>query len=127
MQKDAQVDIVRAEIEKITSEAENMFEYANEGSLVTVHVNFPDSMGFLVFGDLPENGVLEPTDHSLDEGTSNCYFFVMEDGTVETHSSNARFSGASVDEIALLGPGSYDVRIELERVGDKSYVKIYQG
>jgi len=126
MHNDAQVDVVRSEIEKITSEAENMFEYANEGSLVTVHVDFPDSMGFLVFGSLPENGVMEPTEHSLDEGVSNCYYFVMDDGTIETHSSNARFSGESVDEIALLGPGSYDLRIELERVGDKSYVKIYQ-
>jgi hypothetical protein len=127
MHKDTQIDIVRSEIEKITSEAENMFEYANEGTLVTVHVDFPDSMGFLVFGSLPENGVMEPTDHTLDENISNCYFFVMDDGTIETYSSNARFSGENADEIALIGPGSYDLRIELERVGDKSYVKIYQG
>jgi hypothetical protein len=127
MHNDAQSDIVRAEIEKITSEAENMFEYANEGSLVTVHVNFPDSMSFLVFGSLPKTGLLKPTNLALGEDTSNCYYLVMEDGTIETHSSNARFSGKNIDEIALLGPGSYDLRIELERAGDISYVKIYQG
>ena len=125
MNEEAQVGVVRAEIEKITSEAENMFEYANDGSLVTVHVNFPSSVGFVVFGSLPEGRGVKPMDLTLDEDVSNCYYFVMDDGTIQTFSSNARFSGKNVDEISLLGSGSYDLKVELERAGGKTYVKIY--
>lgn len=125
MNEEAQTNAVRAELEKITSEAENMFEYANDGSLVTVKVNLPDSLGFVVFGSLPEGGGVRPVDKNLDERVSNCYYFVMDDGTICTYSSIARFSGENVDEIALLEPGCYDVRIELENVGGKTYVKIY--
>ncbi len=125
MHKDAQVGIVRAEIEKITAEAENMFEYADEGTLVTIHVDFPDSMSFVVFGSLPRDGTSKPSDLSLNEDMSNSYYFVMDDGTMKTFSSNARFSGESTDEIAVLFPGSYTLRLELLESGGKSYVKIY--
>jgi len=125
MHKDAQVDIVAAEIEKITVEAENMFEYADEGTLINVHVDLPDSMSFMVFGGLPENGVAEPLDHTLNEDISNSYYFVMDDGTIKTYSSNARFSGESTNETAILHPGSYNLKIELVESEGKSYVKIY--
>jgi len=122
--KDAQVDIVAAEIEKITAEAENMFEYADEGTQVTIHVDFPNSMRFMVFGSLPTDGISEPSDLSLNEDMSNSYYFVMDDGTIKTYSSNARFSGESTNEIAILHPGSYNLKIELVESEGKSYVKI---
>lgn len=44
----SQTDIVKKQIERIISEAENMFEHANTGSKVTFDIDFPDSMSFLV-------------------------------------------------------------------------------
>ena len=127
MHNDAQVGIVQTQMEKITSDAENMFEYADAGTMVTVSVDFPGSMRFVVFGSLPRNGASQPSDLSLDEDMSNSYYFVMKDGTVKTFSSNARFSGESTDEIALLFPGSYNLCVELvEDTGGVSFVKIYK-
>ena len=116
---------VEYEIQRIISEAENMFEYADEGTLVTVHVEFPDSMSFVVFGDLPENGNAEPGDLTLDENTSNNYYFVMNDGTLSTYHSIARFSSDDETTIALFHSGIYDLTLELYYTGGKTYVKIY--
>lgn len=116
---------VEYEIQRIISEAENMFEYADEGTLVTVHVEFPDSMSFVVFGDLPENGGAEPDDLTLEENTSNNYYFVMNDGTLLTYHSIARFSSDDETTIALFHSGVYDLTLELYYTGGKTYVKIY--
>ena len=123
--QNSQRHLVEHETEKIVSEAENMFEYADEGSLVNVHVEFPDSLQFIVFGDLPQNGIMEPTNLALDENTSNNYYFVMNDGTIETFHSNARFSGKSINEIALFHKGVYDITLELVKENGMTYVKIY--
>ena len=122
---ETQTHQVEYEIQRITSEAENMFEYADEGTLVTVHVEFPNSMKFAVFGDLPKNGNSEPVNLTLDENTSNNYYFVMNDGTRMTFHSNARFCGNDETTIALFHPGIYDLTLELQFVGGKTYVKIY--
>ena len=116
---------VKTEIEKIVSEAENMFEYADEGTLVTVHVEFPDSMSFVVFGSMPINGISIPNVSILDENMSNNYYFVMNDGTLSSFSSNARFSGESTGSIAVFTHGSYNLNLELVKTGGKTYVKIY--
>jgi hypothetical protein len=79
----------------------------------------------VVFGSLPRDGILKPSDFSLIEDMSNSYYFVMDDGTMKTFSSNARFSGELIDEIAVIFPGDYDLRIELVEFEGKSYVKIY--
>jgi len=125
--KNSQTDIVRHEIEKIISEAENMFEYADEGTLVTVSVDFSKSMKFAVFGSMPQNGVLRPTNFNLDEKVSNNYYFVMKDGTISSFSSNARFSSYDITKIAFFGPGTYDLSLKLEYdfIGGKTYVKIF--
>jgi len=123
--QESQFDIMKKEVEKIICEAENMFEYADEGTLVTVHVDLPDSLNFLVLGGLPVDGVSEPSDHGLDENMSNNYFFVMDDSSVFSSSSNARFSDNSTNSIVLLRSGSFDLKLELVRVGGKSYVKVY--
>ena len=120
-----QINQVEYEIQKIASEAENMFEYADEGTLVTLHVEFPDSMKFAVFGNMPENKNAEPTNLSLHDTTSNNYYFVMNDGTFASYHSNARFSGCNETTIAIFYPGIYDLRLELCTIGGNSYVKIY--
>lgn len=102
-----------------------MFEYADEGTLVTVHVEFPDSMKYVVFGGMPKNGNDEPVNLFLDENTSNNYYFVMNDGTISTFHSIVRFSSYNETTITLFHPGIYDLTLELQYVGGKSYVKIY--
>ena len=123
--KNSQTEQIKSEIEKIISEAENMFEYADEGTLVTVSVDFSNSLKFAVFGSMPQNGVLKPTNYNLDEKMSNNYYFVTDDGTVSSYSSNARFSSQDTSSIAVFGPGVYDLSLELEKKGGKTYVKIY--
>lgn len=116
---------VESELQRIISEAENMFEYADEGTLVTVHVEFPESMKFAVFGDMPEDKNAEPVNLSLDEDTSNNYYFVMNDGTLSAFHSIVRFSSYNETTMALFHPGIYDLTLELCYIGGKSYVKIY--
>ena len=123
---DSQFHKVEYETDKIVSEAENMFEYADEGTMVTIHVEFPDAMRYIVFGGLPKNSTSVPTDLKLDENTSNNYYFVMNDGRISTSHSNARFSSKNTDEIAVFYSGVYDFKLELVKEFDgRTYVKIY--
>ncbi len=122
---ESQTHQVEYELQRIISEAENMFEYADEGTLVTVHVEFPESMKYVIFGGMSENGNDEPVNLSLHENTSNNYYFVMNDGTLSTFHSIVRFSSHNETTIALFHPGIYDLSLELCYVGGKSYVKIY--
>jgi len=117
---------IQSQINKIESEATNMFEYADEGSLRTLHVDFPSSMRCLVFGSIPKNGNLMPTNHTLDEDSSNNYYLIMDEGTIYTYHSNARFSGINETTFAVLSPGSYDLTLELVKWEEKTYVKIYE-
>ena len=123
--KNTQTEQIKSEIEKIISEAENMFEYADEGTLITVSVDFSEALNFVIFGSMPQNGALKPTDFTLDENMSNNYYFVTDDGTISSYSSNARFSSKDTDEIAFFGPGDYDLNLELVNDGGITYVKIY--
>jgi len=123
---DSQIHQVECETDKIVSEAENMFEYADEGTMVTLHADFPPTLRFIVFGGLPVNSNFEPDNITLDENTSNNYYFVMDTGRIFTYHSNARFSGKSHNEIAVLHPGVYDLKLELIKEEDgRTYVKIY--
>ncbi len=123
--EESQTDIVKKQIEKILSEAENMFEYADSGSKITVDVNFPDSMNFVVFGAMSQDAISKPAVLTLTEAMSNNYYFVMQNKEVCTYSSNARFCGESVDEIAVLQHGEYIICLELVYFDGRTYVKIY--
>ena len=123
---DSQIHQVECETDKIVSEAENMFEYADEGTMVTVHADFPSFLRFIVFGGLPVNSSFEPDNITLDENTSNNYYFVMNTGKIFTYHSNARFSGKNHNETAMFHPGVYDLKLELIKEDNgRTYVKIY--
>jgi len=124
---DSQFHKTQQEINKIVSEAENMFEYADEGTMITIHSEFPSSMKFAMFGGLPKNKTNEINDFTLNENTSNNYFFVMNNGKISISHSNARFSSKNTDQVAVFYPGTYDFKLELvKEVDGKTYVKIYQ-
>lgn len=94
--------------------------------LLTVSVDFSESLRFIVFGSMPQNGALEPTVYTLDETMNNNYYFIANDGTILSYRSNARFSSDDITQIVLFGPGSYDLKIELvkDMLGGKTYVTI---
>jgi len=120
--KESQLQQVEGEIDRILTEATNMFEYADNGSLRTVSVEFPTSMRFVVFGQVPRNGTNEPANLTLDENTSNNYYYVMDDGTVRTFHSNARFSDHNMTQMALFHSGAYDIILELSQKEGKTYL-----
>jgi len=116
---------VEYELSSILTQASTMYEYANEGSLITLHVEFPRSLRFLIFGGLPRNGTREPTTLILDENSSNNYYYVMDDGTMKVFHTNARFSGKNLTQIALFHAGTYNLTLELRSYEGKTYVAMY--
>ena len=124
--QNAELDSVKKEVEKIVSEAENMFEYADSGTLLTINLNLPSSLNKLVFGSLPQKNVFDEKDIIFDENTSNNYFFLMDDETLNVYSSNARFTGKNTGEVVILKSGCYNIALELIKIKGKTYVKIYQ-
>jgi hypothetical protein len=120
--KDSEIQRVEAEITKVLTEARNMFEYADNGSITTVPVQFPTSMRYLIFGSFQRNSTNEPTNLTLDEKTSNNYYFVMKDGTVRTYHSNARFSNHNMTKIAVFYPGTKTITLEVCQREGKTYV-----
>ena len=122
-----QVHDIERQIDTILLEATTMFEYADEGSLATIQVTFPISMRFIVFGDHPRNGTTEPYHRTLDENTTNNYYYVMDDGSVRTFHSNARFSNCNMTQIAVFYPGTYTIILELCQKEGKTYVTMSEG
>ena len=122
----SQNHIVNHEIDKILVKSAMMYEYADEAALVTVDVEFPASMRFIVFGGVPQETLTQPPHNlSLNESVSNNYYYVMDDGTVHMGHSNARFSAQNTSQIAVFQPGSYTLRLELYSIEGRTYVKVY--
>jgi hypothetical protein len=125
MMNDAQIHHIEHEINRIVTEATNMFEYADEGTCKTLQVRFPDSLRYIVFGGLPVNGTGEPSLLLLSESTSNSFYFVMVDGSIHTYHSNVRFSNQNFTEAVLLHSGAYTLTLELGLYEEKTYVTMY--
>jgi len=124
LMNDSQIHQVEHQIDTILTEAANMFEYADDGSQTTIHIQFPASLRFIVFGSLPRNGTVEPIDLTLDENSSNNYYYVMDDGAIRTFHSTARFSDHNFTQIALFHSGSYFITMELFYREGKTYVAL---
>jgi len=122
---EAQIHRVESQIDRILIEAENMFEYADNHSSVTIHVEFPASLRFLVLGYLPQNSTDEPANISLEEKTSNNYYYIMNDGTMRCFHSNARFSNKNMTQAAIFYSGCYDITLELRQREGKTYVALH--
>jgi hypothetical protein len=120
--REFQIQSVEIELDKVLTEVTTMFEYADNGSLRTVSVVFPSSMRFVVFGDVPRNGTNEPANLTIVENTSNNYYYVMDDGTIRTFHSNARFSNHNMTQILLFHSGSYGITLRLCQKEGKTYL-----
>jgi hypothetical protein len=122
---DAGIQQVEQEVDKMTTQASAMFEYADEGTIITLHIELPPSLRFIVFGSLPTNNSNEPSLLALDDNTSNNYYFMMNDGTIRSYHTNARFSNQDFTQVVLLHPGVYDLTLELRSHEGRTYVTIY--
>ncbi len=125
MIKKSKKDLLKNEIEKIIANAENMFEYADTGTVINLKTNFPDTLDFLVFGGIPESLNKKPSKFIFNEKTSNNYYYKLKDGTINCFSSHVRFCGKNSNELSILFKGENFLVLELVKEYNKTYVKIY--
>jgi len=123
---DSQRSQVSNELHRLVSEAQLMFEYADDASQTTLEVSFPPSLDYLVLGGLPSTARDIKINRSLDERESNNYYFRMRNGETSVFHSSVRFSGNTTDTIAVLFPGTYTLRLELKIFKGRSYVTVTQ-
>ena len=94
------------------------------GSRENIHVKIPDNVIYAVFGSLPASEGGPPG--TRDIHTDNVYYYVLDNGRVQTGSSNARFSAndTGLSTPFLLYPGEYELTLELVKNKNGTYVKI---
>lgn len=81
------------------------------GNAESINVEIPDNAAFVAFGGMPDVGA--------DERTDNVYYYVLNSGRVQVKSSTARFLGH-----AVFYPGEYELRLELVRNRNGTFVEI---
>ena len=96
----------------------------SSGTMENIHVEIPDNIAFVVFGSMPSPDGNPP--ETGNPHTDNAYYYVLNDGRVQTKSSIARFSAnnTELDRPFVLYPGEYDLTMELVKNKNGTYVKI---
>ncbi len=92
------------------------------GRMEKIHVEIPDNAAFVVFGGMPSRDGNPQTSGNL--YTDNVFYYVLNDGRVQTGSSIARFFTNSPGQPFVLYPGEYDLTMELVKNKNGTYVKI---
>ena len=94
------------------------------GSLENIHLKIPDNVAFVVFGAMPSSYGTPP--ETANQHTDNFFYYVLNDGTIKTTSSIARFcaNDTGLNEPLVLYPGYYDLTMELVKNKNGTYVKI---
>lgn len=83
----------------------------NSWNVESINVRIPDNAAIVVFGGMP--------DGEADERTDNVYYYVLNSGRAQAKSSIARFLGP-----AIFYPGEYELRLELVRNRNGTFVEI---
>lgn len=93
------------------------------GSIESIHIAVPDTVAFVVIGAMPSPDGKTPI--YGDVNTDNVYYYVTNDGRIETRSSIARFSGneTSLNKPLVLYPGEYELELELVKNNNGTYIK----
>ncbi|KAB2945524.1 MAG: hypothetical protein MPEBLZ_04084 [Candidatus Methanoperedens nitroreducens] len=124
-----QLDLIdkRASLIYIQGGAQDIDDPADfSGTVENIHVEIPDNAAFVVFGGMPttDGNVSPPESGNLH--TDNVFYYVLNDGRVQTRSSIARFSSntTGLDRPFVLYPGEYDLTMELVKNKNGTYVKI---
>lgn len=103
------------------------------GSLQVLKLQLPESMSYAAFGSSPVAGGDLPLSRGDEE--ANVYHYRLQNGRIQSFSSNVKFCAAEfengtplplIDRPAILRSGSYEVYLELVRLGNESYVMIYR-
>jgi hypothetical protein len=94
------------------------------GSFENIHLKIPDNTAFVVFGGMPSSDGKPP--ETRNQYTDNVFYYVLNDGRIQTRSSVSRFCANStgLDEPFVLYPGDYDLTMELVKNKNGTYVKI---
>lgn len=120
-----QLDLIdkRASVLYIQGGAQDIDDPADfSGTMENIHVEIPDNAAFVVFGAMPSPDGNPPGAGNLH--TDNVFYYVLNDGRVQTRSSIARFCANSTDRPFVLRPGEYDLTMELVKNKNGTYVKI---
>jgi hypothetical protein len=94
------------------------------GSFENIHLKIPDNTAFVVFGGMPSSDGAPP--ETGNQHTDNVFYYVLNDGSIKTRSSVARFcaNGTGLNEPFVVYPGEYDLTMELVKNKNGTYVKI---
>ncbi len=92
------------------------------GTAEQIHIEIPSNIAFVVLGSMPSSAGNPPI--FANPQTDNAFYYVMNDGRVQTRSSIARFSTNSTDRPLVLYPGKYDLTMELVKSRNGTYVRI---
>jgi hypothetical protein len=93
------------------------------GSFENIRLKIPDNTAFVVFGGMPSSGGVLPETTNLH--TDNVFYYVQNDGKIQTRSSVARFCANNTKNIPfVLYPGDYDLTMELIKNKNGTYVRI---
>jgi hypothetical protein len=94
------------------------------GSFENIHLKIPANTAFVVFGGMPSSDGAPP--EIANQHTDNVFYYVLEDGSIQTRSSVARFCANStgLNKTIVLYPGDYDLTMELVKNNNGTYVKI---
>jgi len=94
------------------------------GSFENIHVKIPDNTAFVVFRGMPSSDGAPPV--TGNQHSDNIFYYILNDGRIQTRSSVARFSGNGTEsnEPFVLYPGDYDLTMELVKNKNGTYVRI---
>lgn len=93
------------------------------GSIENIHITVPGNVAYVVIGAMPSPDGKPPL--FSDIHSDNIYYYVTNDGRIETKSSIARFSGneTSLNRPLVLYPGEYELELELVKNSNGTYIK----
>jgi hypothetical protein len=92
------------------------------GTMEKIYVEIPDNAAFVVFGGMPSYDGNPQASGNLH--TDNVFYYVLNDGRIQTRSSIARFFTNSPGQPFVLHPGEYDLTMELVKNKNGTYVRI---
>lgn len=123
----------RGELDLIEKRASVMYTYGGgrdinnpndfSGSIENIHITVPDTVAFVVIGAMPSPDGKPPIYGDIN--TDNVYYYVTNDGRIETKSSIARFSinDTSLNKPLVLYPGEYELKLELVKNSKGTYIE----
>lgn len=92
------------------------------GTVEYIHVEIPDIAEFAAFGGMPSYN--KNAQNAGNTYADNAYYYVLKDGRVQTRSSMARFFSYDGEKPLVLYPGEYDLKMELIKNKNGTYVRI---